>query len=391
MAFVQSKLGRDAVGTGSLAVTFDNSVAGGNCIVALFSTYDTQTHDAVTDNQGNTYTKAVDLAVGSNRLSIWTAPNVTGGTVTVTFDPSGTGDIVGVIHEYSGIALANPVEDFASNSGFSASPSSGAVDTAAAGDDLVAAIMFAGAGTSIATTGSGFVQREERTGLDEMETDDALAVAAGNFAETWTLGGNANFVAAIIALLPTPPVSITPAAGALVATGLSPTLVGTTVITPDVGSLAAIGRVPNVDNNINLQPDAGALSADGASPSLLFEVYITPDAGSLAFGGLAPGLFSQVFITPGTGSLSLVGQGRDYLQLTFDILVPVRAPLFVEFDIEGISTVMDPLVVTLDIADTISRGLDITFDIFKAVLIPGGGQPGVSPDVQGPVAQVTIT
>jgi hypothetical protein len=84
--------------------------------------------------------------------------------------------------------------------------------------------------------------------------------------------------------------------------------------------------------------------------------------------------------------LETIGEDSVELMVTLSVIVPVRAPLIVQFNIAGVVDSMDPLTVTLDIGDAINTGLGVTFDI-----VSGSVSALRSADVQAPVAQVTTS
>jgi hypothetical protein len=129
-AYVQSK--KDSA-TGS--ATFTAAVTTGNLVVVALSIWNTTVpSSAISDNKGNTYTKAVEaINTGTtDHVALFYAQNVTGGSsFTVTSSIGGTV----AIHEYSGVALTGALDKTGSNTGTSVTPASSAV-TAALNNEL---------------------------------------------------------------------------------------------------------------------------------------------------------------------------------------------------------------------------------------------------------------
>lgn len=189
---------------GDIAVTFDNPVSSGNCIVVIVYS------DAVvpiaadfSDSGSNTYFegRVADDGGGSRIISAFYALNVTGGSsFAVTFNPSGADNFGIIAIEYSGVETSSALD--ASNEGVafgSSSPSSGAATATAAGT----AIGFVHTDSAATITAAGGWSL-----VEEYETGDFVgsysiidkAVTAGSQTATWTLGGNDNWTAGIIIL-----------------------------------------------------------------------------------------------------------------------------------------------------------------------------------------------
>lgn len=156
MAFVKSTTGNTTSGT--TATAFVGSTTSGNLIVVTTSDDSGATSNgiSVSDSKGNTYTKALHTANAST-LSMWYAPNITGGashTVTATWSTAATGRVTVVAQEFDG--GFNTLDKSTSGAGSSTTPSSGATaTTAAANETVVGGASYAGAATTI-TAGSGY-------------------------------------------------------------------------------------------------------------------------------------------------------------------------------------------------------------------------------------------
>jgi hypothetical protein len=132
-ALVQSALGYTGNLVSSQAVTFNAPVTSGDLIVvavAAWSSNNSSVASSVTDNVGNSYSQAVFDPVpatsGEAPLSIWYAANAKPGTnVIVTVQVAAAGSLTVAIHEYSGMATTNVVDQVAHASATGPSASSG--------------------------------------------------------------------------------------------------------------------------------------------------------------------------------------------------------------------------------------------------------------------------
>ncbi len=155
------------------------------------------TVSSVTDTDMNSYTAIGTPIVlsGNGVLALYYAANVHQGvsknTVTVTM--SGTTSPIAMVAEYSGLALANPLDASASSKGTSGTAlDSGAATTANAHDLLVG---VAAAGASV-TAGSGFTLRVGAN-LDLIE--DREVTATGSYDATATLSSSNGWTMAVAA------------------------------------------------------------------------------------------------------------------------------------------------------------------------------------------------
>lgn len=139
----------------------------------------------------------------------------------------------------------------------------------------------------------------------------------------------------------------------------------------------------------NITPDAGELGL--SEEFAVLQDSLTPDTGALDLLGGSPRFKS--LRTPGRASLALTGQPaiveatNDMLVVLFDIWAQIYSPLYVEFDILAFPEVQTPLVVSFDIIVNSGTPLIVTFDIFLEAML----RARLYSDIQGPVAEVTLT
>src|SRR5205807_2128669 len=104
----------------ALPITLGNTTTGHTLLVAIETNNDVAI-SSITDSQGNTYIRDAAYAPAPNRVSIWRASNITGGTapvVTISFVAKETA--TAVVAEYSGLLNVAPFDQTASNNQFGA-------------------------------------------------------------------------------------------------------------------------------------------------------------------------------------------------------------------------------------------------------------------------------
>ena len=161
IAFVQSNSGPSTIQASNttLAVTYAVAQTAGDMNIVVIGWGDTtSTISSVTDNKLNGYRLAVGPTSGTGlRQSIYYAPNIAGGstTVTVTFSKAAVYPDVRIL-EYSGLDPTAPFDKAVGAAGTGTAANSGSVSTTAASE------LIFGAGTSgskFTSAGSGFASR----------------------------------------------------------------------------------------------------------------------------------------------------------------------------------------------------------------------------------------
>ena len=161
IAFVQSNSGPSTIQASNttLAVTYAVAQTAGDMNIVVIGWGDTtSTISSVTDNKLNGYQLAVGPTSGTGlRQSIYYAPNIAGGstTVTVKFNKAAVYPDVRIL-EYSGLDPSAPFDKAVGAAGTGTAANSGSVSTTAASE------LIFGAGTSgskFTSAGSGFASR----------------------------------------------------------------------------------------------------------------------------------------------------------------------------------------------------------------------------------------
>jgi len=207
IAYVQSVTNmNDATGT-TLSQAFRAPVTAGNLIVAAVSWDSTGSAGTLTcsDNLGNSYTTMTvwNDASTLQTLAVCYAPNITGGSATVTATLSATHITRRmVVSEYSGVATSNPVDVSAGVNGTAGSTAanaitSGSITPTLDGDLIYGATMDTGGVTTIAP-GTGFTQRNF-INLKDLTVQDQIQTTATPVASTMTFGTAHRYVATVIA------------------------------------------------------------------------------------------------------------------------------------------------------------------------------------------------
>jgi hypothetical protein len=201
--FVQGAATTNDAGSTSITQAFTTANVAGNLIVAAVS----WSNGSVTcsDSQGNSYSVATTQYdnVNDQSLAICYAANVKGGanTVTATFSGSATYRRL-LIHEYSGVALVNPLDVVAKNNANGTTAANAITSTAAvttaSGDLIFGAVMDDSGIISSITAGTGFTQRLSVNNKD-MATEDLVQAAAGSIAATDTFGAAHRYLAQMVA------------------------------------------------------------------------------------------------------------------------------------------------------------------------------------------------
>lgn len=195
-AYVQSSLAH-----GATAVSLSSAVTGGNLVVVGITTTQTIPVNAITDNKGNTYTKAAEAINGSNHAAIFYASNVTGGA---SFQVSSSVSGTIAAHEYSGVALTNALDQTHTGTGSSKNLSSGNVTTAA-GPELYFGLGWSSGSNNSWSAGTNYTMRQSElnnTSYVRFASEDRVITSSTTVAATFTVSGAKPWAAAIATFKP---------------------------------------------------------------------------------------------------------------------------------------------------------------------------------------------
>jgi len=206
-AFVQSE-----INSSGNSVTLGTSVTTGNLVIVGITAWNQSIPTStVHDSKGNTYTRILEAVNTStnDHAAIFYAKNVTGGS---SFTVSSTISNVTIsVHEYSGVATSSPLDQFASQTGFSATPTSGNVTTTI-DHELYFGLAWSGGHGDTWTATSSFTLREQETDNNTYErhaTEDKVVSTATSTAAKFTTATSEAWIAAIASFKP----AVTPGSG----------------------------------------------------------------------------------------------------------------------------------------------------------------------------------
>lgn len=194
IAYVQSnETGYGGSPTPSVAFIGEN--AAGNLLTLSVITADTTTNvsSLPTDTRGNTWGLAIGPVRGSSGSAwIYYSMGCLAGTNTVTVNLSASAVVSVAVHEYSGLATAGALDQTASGTGNSTSPSTASVSTTYS-NELIFAVSAIFPGGQSFTNGAGFNTRINVTGgsLDRA-TEDRVVTSAGSYNASGTWSGTGN-------------------------------------------------------------------------------------------------------------------------------------------------------------------------------------------------------
>jgi hypothetical protein len=184
-AFVQGTVAQVGGPFFGCSLTLTGVVAGDAIVAVGFSTHSGVVGSAA-DSNGDTYT----LAGFDNPTSqtVYVAPNVVGGTTTVTLQE--TGEVSNcMILEYSGIALTSPIDGITFGSASSSSVPLGPVTTTNPRDIILTGLELGSTGALQPTGYTGDFSGSASSGNVDYAAS-LCAGSAGSYSGTWTLTGS---------------------------------------------------------------------------------------------------------------------------------------------------------------------------------------------------------
>jgi RHS repeat-associated protein len=199
-AYVQSNKAVQAT-----QVSLTNTVSSGNLIIVGITTFgQTVPSNAIHDNKGNTYTKAVEaINTGTtDHAAIFYAMNVNGGA---SFTASSSVDGTLTIHEYSGVATSNALDKTNTGTGSSSNAPKTASVTTSTSSELYFGLAWSGGDGDAWTAGSGYFLRQNETDNNVNErhaTEDAVIASASSTYARWTTTNPDAYAAAIATFNP---------------------------------------------------------------------------------------------------------------------------------------------------------------------------------------------
>ena len=300
--FVQRNYATPQSPTATVGVAYTAAETAGDLNVVVVGWNDTTaTVQSVKDSAGNNYSLAIGPTSGTAlRQSIYYAPNIVGGsnTVTVTFSQAAAYPDIRIL-EYKGV---NAVDVTAGASGSSTAANSGTATTTVASELIFGANMVA---TTTGAAGSGFTSRVI-TSPDGDIAEDKVVTTAGSNSATATLTSSGPWVMQMVTFAaisgPAPTVTnVSPNSGTT-AGGTAVTITGANFAvgaTVTFGSAAATNVVVVSGTQITATTPAGSAGAAMVTVSIP-----VGKAGALAggFTYIAPPTVTSV--SPSTGPVA---------------------------------------------------------------------------------------
>lgn len=362
MTFVQSKgTSTDDTAATTIALTLNSSVSVGDTII-LNATHGGQADDfsSVTDNLGNTYTRAgshIADTVHDQAASTYVAKVTTGGTPTITVTFVGALSYRGIMaHVESGINTTTPVNQATGQ--FQSSPgtatdgvTSGAATTTADGCRIIGFSWNTG-DINNRTQGTNFTDRlTVGTGSTVAgDSEDRTQTTQGSIAATFTQGANDSALTFMVALTPAGggtnntqnptgfsigvslgtavPVSVLMPTGFSIATTLgTPTVVipGSTTVNPTGMAVTMTLGTFDVQNDVTILPGGGAIqfSLGTVSTSATTGAVVSPTGFSIGTAlGTPTTPFSSNILPSGFAITSTLGTATPVITSTTQTVQP---------------------------------------------------------------------
>jgi hypothetical protein len=176
-------------GVGCQTVTCTlTSVTAGDAVVFAFTSLIGNTVSSVSDSH-NTYTRAAFLASGAGTriLYVYTAPNVTSGTLNIVATLTNTGDFPACIAlAYKNAATSSIVDGTPSKAtNTTGAPDPGSFSTSNANDAIIG---FAYTSTGVVTQATGYTLEETagNGGTVQLNGEDQIVASTGSYDPNWT-------------------------------------------------------------------------------------------------------------------------------------------------------------------------------------------------------------
>ena len=190
IAYVQSAGDGSCASCASSVKAYTSNNSAGALLTACVVMDPTQTISTITDSQGNTWTRAVQInGGGGGTIEGWYAMNVSAGANTVTATYSAAASYAALmIHEYSGAATTGALDVVASQNQTNPGTAADAVSSSSAITTVDGALIFGctgeGNGTGSLSAGTNFTLRV--TVFGDSPSEDRIQTTAGSVAATFT-------------------------------------------------------------------------------------------------------------------------------------------------------------------------------------------------------------
>jgi hypothetical protein len=187
-------------GTRSTSQTFTLSrpVHAGDLLVGWFAQFNVTGNVTVSDNVNGAWTRApgsLTFQSDTGDIAMYYLPNskASASGLTITVSAPSPAYLQGTAAEYSGLAVAGPLDQLSSARGVSTAVNTGSTGSASAGE-LVYSALITGSSPGSVTAGAGYTARAQTSNGSSYE-QDILTAAAGPQTGTATLGASADWYA----------------------------------------------------------------------------------------------------------------------------------------------------------------------------------------------------
>lgn len=177
----------------------------GSTLKVVVAWYGSQTISSVADGT-NTYTQDVASDAGSTeKVAIWSAHNITGGSLTITVTMSSTGSYnVTYVSEFTGLTSSGSLECSATGSATGTSITTSNCTTTTANTMVLAAYAYGGGGTTTTTAGTGYTiptngVYENGTAMVASAVEYKIISATGTHNGTFTISSGGSSHKSVVA------------------------------------------------------------------------------------------------------------------------------------------------------------------------------------------------
>ena len=184
--------------------TFDSTPSVNSLIVVVLSTWEGSIGASdISDNQGNTYTRAVYSDNSGVNVGIFYAIATTSSGSFVVSNDGGQGDYSIGIHEFTGNATSSVLSQNASDTGQSTTPNSGNITSSDANEELFFGTQSHDGENLAQTEGSGWTEMIDfPDGSSHMPLHTQYKTSTGTDASDHTIGDWQNWVCLIASFEP---------------------------------------------------------------------------------------------------------------------------------------------------------------------------------------------
>ncbi len=208
-SFVQGSAFATGGRVASATASLPSAVGAGDLLVGWFAQYDTAGEVQVSDDVNGAWTRAPASTAFQNDTGdialyyVADSKSAPGG-LTVTVSDGGTAYLQGVLAEYSGVAVAGPLDQIVSSRGVGTAAGTGPTAAVPAGELVFSALVTGGSPSSVTPGASDGVSYTPRaaTSSGSAYEQDILSCAAGAQAGTATLAAATDWYAVTATFLP---------------------------------------------------------------------------------------------------------------------------------------------------------------------------------------------